>query len=270
MNVRRNRLWGLLIAAPALFGAEGGCGTNDKVVSMGGDQPKECARQDCQPALGMPNWQCADGGTGGPVCTRNAEGACAWLVNDCPPAPGVCDRIPQCEFACPAGMTNPVDDAGCTHTCECVRVQCSAQDCGPAPGMPNWQCPDGTTAGPSCSAGADGACAWRFIECPPDTDPCANLPQCDFACAPGMKNPVDQRGCEHTCECVPCSSDELARGECDVAGSCANRPCGSGCRTGTRVNAEACTRDGQCDEANFATCTCTSCKQCTVNGCADP
>ncbi len=140
---------------------------------------------------------------------------------DASPVPGVCDQIPQCQFRCPAGTKSPVDGAGCTHTCECVPIECSTQDCGPAPGTPNWQCPDGTTAGPSCSAGADGVCAWHIIDCPPDGN------------------------------------------------SCANKACGTGCRSGTRVNAEACTRDGQCEEANLAACTCTSCKQCTVNGCAD-
>ena len=31
-----------------------------------------------------------------------------------------CDDLPACEFACQEGMINPVDDDGCTHTCECV------------------------------------------------------------------------------------------------------------------------------------------------------
>ena len=105
---------------------------------------------------------------------------------------------------------------------------------------------------------------------PPEAGACDQVPQCDFACPPGTKNPVDQRGCVHTCECVPCSNDEIARGECgNVPDSCANKGCGAGCRTGTRVNAEACTQDGRCDEANYALCTCTSCQNCTVNGCAD-
>jgi hypothetical protein len=271
MKATHIRFLGLLIAAPVLFGAKGGCGANDKVVSMGGNEVTECVWEDCKPAIGIANWECVDGGTGGPVCTRQADGNCGWKIVDCPPAPTACDQIPQCQFPCGGGMKNPIDEAGCTHTCECVPIECSAQDCGPALGMPNWQCPDGTTAGPSCSAGADGVCAWRIVECPPVSDPCTNIPGCDFACPPGTKNPVDERGCTHTCQCVACSKDEIARGECgNVPDLCANKACGAGCRTGTRVNAEACTKDGQCEEANYASCTCTSCKACTVNGCTDP
>jgi hypothetical protein len=191
------RFLSLLLVVPVPVGATGGCAANDKVVSMGGNQPgtqdggnqaQECAREDCKPAIGMPNWECADGGIGGPACKRQANGSCGWEIVDCPPKTGACDQVPQCDFLCP----------------------------------------------------------------------------------PGTKNPVDQRGCTHTCECVPCSQDEVARGECgNVPDLCANKGCGAGCRTGTRVNAEACTRDGQCDEANYALCTCTSCQNCTVNGCAD-
>ncbi len=271
MKTGHARFLGLLILAPVLFGAKGGCGGRDEVVSMGGNQRKEeCAREDCKPAMGMMNWECPDGTVGGPVCSRTDDGACAWKVVNCPQT-DPCEAVPQCQFPCPEGMKNPTDAQGCVHTCECVPVQCSAQDCGPQPGMPNWQCPDGTTAGPSCKAGADGSCGWQIIECPPTTDPCANIPQCQLACGPGKKSPTDANGCLHSCECVACSNDEIARGECEPAlEGCANKVCGAGCRTGTRVNAEGCTRAGQCEEANFAACTCTSCKNCTVSGCADP
>lgn len=46
---------------------------------------------------------------------------------------------------------------------------CEPSECGPAMGMPNHLCPDGTTnAGPSgrCLRSADGTCGWEVIECP--------------------------------------------------------------------------------------------------------
>jgi len=43
---------------------------------------------------------------------------------------------------------------------------CSIQDCGPAPGMPNWQCPNGSIGGPSCERLPDGRCGWLIRQCP--------------------------------------------------------------------------------------------------------
>lgn len=51
---------------------------------------------------------------------------------------------------------------------------CSLQDCGTAPGMPNWQCPDGSVGGPSCERLSDtsnplsagGRCGWLIRQCP--------------------------------------------------------------------------------------------------------
>jgi hypothetical protein len=36
-------------------------------------------------------------------------------------SPADCSDVPQCEFACPEGTVNPIDEAGCEHTCECVK-----------------------------------------------------------------------------------------------------------------------------------------------------
>lgn len=44
-----------------------------------------CDERECDPmGLEMPNWQCPDGSTGGPVCTRTDDGSCGWVVRDCP------------------------------------------------------------------------------------------------------------------------------------------------------------------------------------------
>jgi hypothetical protein len=31
----------------------------------------------------MPNWQCADGSTGGPVCGDTGNNSCGWVIRDC-------------------------------------------------------------------------------------------------------------------------------------------------------------------------------------------
>jgi len=42
---------------------------------------------------------------------------------------------------------------------------------GPNPyGIPNWECADGSIAGPACLEGDDGACAWGIRECPDDDE----------------------------------------------------------------------------------------------------
>lgn len=43
---------------------------------------------------------------------------------------------------------------------------CKVPDCGPAPQMPNWECPDGTVGGPSCERLTDGRCGWIIRQCP--------------------------------------------------------------------------------------------------------
>lgn len=42
---------------------------------------------------------------------------------------------------------------------------CTTQDCGIAPAMPNWQCPNGSIAGPSCEKLPDGRCGWLIRQC---------------------------------------------------------------------------------------------------------
>jgi len=47
------------------------------------------------------------------------------------------------------------------------RGACNKAECGPAPGMPNWKCADGTgTGGPRCARREDGTCHWAFHQCP--------------------------------------------------------------------------------------------------------
>ena len=49
-----------------------------------------------------------------------------------------------------------------------LYAQCTEDECGPHPGMPNYLCSDGVTmAGPGdCIQNAAGQCYWEIITCP--------------------------------------------------------------------------------------------------------
>jgi plastocyanin len=42
---------------------------------------------------------------------------------------------------------------------------CQLRDCGVAPGVPNWQCQDGSIGGPSCERLPDSRCGWIIKQC---------------------------------------------------------------------------------------------------------
>src|SRR5258708_33179922 len=47
-------------------------------------------------------------------------------------------------------------------------VMCAKTDCGPQLGIANYQCPDGSTAGPTgrCLKRDNGTCGWEILSCP--------------------------------------------------------------------------------------------------------
>jgi len=119
----------------------------------------------CDPAscdgsnpYGVPNYQCADGTTvAGPACIEADDGTCGWGIVECPPSAGAC----------------------------------TTDECGPAPGIPNWICADGSIGGPACERDATGACGWQILECP-EPPPCA-WDDCP-APAPGAPNYLCEDG----------------------------------------------------------------------------
>ncbi|WP_437566244.1 hypothetical protein [Sorangium sp. So ce542] len=52
--------------------------------------------------------------------------------------------------------------------CGDIAVTCDPAACGPALGMPSWECPDGSIGGNTgrCLARPDGTCGWEIRECP--------------------------------------------------------------------------------------------------------
>lgn len=51
-------------------------------------------------------------------------------------------------------------------------------------GVPNYECEDGTIAGPACIAADDGTCAWGLVDCP---DPAACTTE-ECGTPPGIPN----------------------------------------------------------------------------------
>ena len=79
--------------------------------------------------------------------------------------------------------------------------ECSAEDCGPAPGAPGVLCWDGTTAGPTCGANSENVCGWTVTTCPDnpcDTTECAPGTFCDLVEVQCVTTP-----CPPQPQCVP-------------------------------------------------------------------
>jgi hypothetical protein len=140
---------------------------------------------------------------GGPGCTLEA------MV--CPDGSAVGRTGPNCTFApCPSANACTEEAKGCPDGSTVVRTgpncefapcpaECTNEQCGPAPGMPNYLCSDGvTTAGPGPCVRTNGVCGWKIISCPSDGVACpadAKLcpdgsyvsrtgPNCTFAACP--------------------------------------------------------------------------------------
>ncbi len=163
-----------------------------------------CEQTDCGAIPLPPGIICPDGTVGGSTgrCVTMEDGTCGWEILSCEDPcsetvpecdllcpPGThnpvdecgqvhtcecvaddCSDIPACEFLCPEGTHNPVDENGCEHTCECApdSTDCTAEECGPAPGCPSYTCPDGSIGGCTglCLRLDDGSCGWEIRQCP--------------------------------------------------------------------------------------------------------
>ncbi|MBS2018330.1 MAG: tail fiber domain-containing protein [Deltaproteobacteria bacterium] len=157
--------------APEVPPAPEETGTSEAELSL-------CKKDLCGPALGMPALLCADGSLGGNTgrCIRE-KGACHWEIRECPKPP----------------PPSPTD--------------CSAPNaCGPAPGIPDQICDDGSVAGAKCVASKSGACGWQITTCPaPAPDKCgkstcskgqtccSGMPFPEPTCVNGTMCPISQR-----------------------------------------------------------------------------
>jgi hypothetical protein len=81
---------------------------------------------------------------------------------------------------------------------------CDVGECGPALGLPNWVCEDGSLGGPTgdCERDDDGNCAWGVNWCPVACDPmaCGPVPALQLMCPGGaMAVPVCGRLANGAC-----------------------------------------------------------------------
>ncbi|MBI2377918.1 MAG: hypothetical protein HYV07_28200 [Deltaproteobacteria bacterium] len=126
--------------------------------------------------------------------------------------------------------------------------ECAESDCGPALGLPNWVCEDGSAGGPTgrCLRQSDGSCGWEVVWCP-------------HACTELDCGPVPRIDPSQVCGDVLCrrgDNDQCAWQvpECPEPHDCTEAECGVGpgapnyvCADGT-VAGPTCERDaaGHC------------------------
>lgn len=120
-----------------------------------------CTQQVCEPPAGRCRTD-ADCRTFSDYCT-----GC-----DCR-ALSVCQKDPVCPGPGVQCFVDPClnKQAVCRQGACQLRDQpaaCPDEKCGPALGLPNHQCPDGSVAGPTgrCLQQPDGSCGWEIAACP--------------------------------------------------------------------------------------------------------
>jgi len=81
---------GLGNAGSVSAGSSSAGSSNAGSTGVGGGNDTTCATSDCGPALGLANYECADGSTAGPTgrCLKRANSSCGWEVLTCPPGGG--------------------------------------------------------------------------------------------------------------------------------------------------------------------------------------
>lgn len=124
-------------------------------------------------------------------CTRTCSEA-----SGCPdPALARCEPVAaaRCELAA------PICRVACSADRECAAVRaglaCVSGYCEP-------EAEADSGVGGSGGSGGAGAEAGSASGGSGSGDDCDAIPQCAFACPEGTVNPVDENGCEHSCECV--------------------------------------------------------------------
>lgn len=133
--------------------AQGGS-ASDAGVSNGGVESStvECSADECGPQLGLPNWTCEDGTTGGPTgrCVQTGD-TCGWEVRDCPPAGegGASSQGGQGNVAGAPGAGGAASDP--CGGCDVPQQVCVYQVGGPGPSH--------FTCATQLPCGAAGACA---------------------------------------------------------------------------------------------------------------
>jgi hypothetical protein len=194
---------------------------------------------------------------------------------DACPSPHACSELdePSClaREDCTAvyaegAPTDPDPYAGCV---EGGAPSCDPSACGPAPGAPAYECPDGSIGGNTgrCLVGPDGMCGWEFRECPTACD-CGPLPAIARICPDGSTGtPVCRDrtdgmcAWEHECgggttSCTPdeCGPDPGAPSMVCADGTVAGPMCERNTATGVCGWIVTSCPEDPCDPATGMTC----------------
>lgn len=156
------------------------CG--DRCACADGTQPVQCFVNPCDvSSCDVEGAECQANYCGGCNAEWSDENGARVCENQCdytdPTRRYVAQSRSQCalvRFACGANEQPFFDDCGCG----CESLECEPSECGPALGMPNTLCADGTTvAGPTgrCLRDENGGCGWEVQQCP---TACASSQSC--------------------------------------------------------------------------------------------
>jgi hypothetical protein len=205
---------------------------NGQACEIAPDGTFDCGVETCGAGVACPEGTRCDPATGtcigectcpdGQPCAVDQNGGvwCGGMgctdPNGCPPGSRCDENTGNCvsDCVCPDGQTCVQDENGvvsCDGSNECEDPSL----CGPAPGVPNWTCEDGSTGGPTgrCLANADGTCGWEIIWCPMGCDPSA----CEGQPPPTDPNVVCDDG---TVPPYVCRHDSAGANTCSWQQSC--------------------------------------------------
>lgn len=181
------------------------------------DQPGTCVAAGCDfegqhyppGAIFGPCDACECQSDGTVICQDFACLSCE-TDRDCPEGYACISSCPPgalCGAMAPEAYCMPVEP-------DPSSTECTPEECGPAPALPNMLCPDGIHySGPGdCVRGDDGQCGWEILQCPSCSDTgCAAGEIClrTISGAPGPS--VDERCIEASrylvCDEAPSSDD---------------------------------------------------------------